>query len=107
LQQWWEGKRVLTVEDVLLRALILRLYLLIGELNRRGHGAQGAIVLPEQAEETWQVAKMPEPIEQARAHPEWCAWGKLRTPRDGWRQAQHLALAQQLQQEFAALLPFK
>lgn len=107
LQQWWEGKRVLTVEDVLLRALILRLYILIGELNRRGHGAQGAIVLPEQAEETWQVAKMPEPIEQARAHPEWCAWGKLRTPRDGWRQAQHMALAQQLQQEFAALLPFK
>src|SRR5699024_8764896 len=106
LQQWWEGKRVLTLEDALLSALILRLYLLIGELNRRGHGAQGPIVLPEKAELAWQAAKMPEPIEQARAHPEWCAWDKLRTPRDGWRQAQHSALAQQLQQEFAALLPF-
>lgn len=104
LQHWWGGKRVLTIEDALLSALILRLYLLIGELNRRGHGAGREIRLPESGALNWQKAKMPAAIEQARAHPEWCAWGKLKTPRNEVRQTQLNQLAVQLRQEFFELL---
>lgn len=107
LQHWLGGKRVLTIEDALLSALILRLYLLIGELNRRGHGAEREITLPESGALQWQQTKMPTTVEQARAHPEWCTWGKLRASRSGLRQTQHSLLAKQLQQEFVELLSLK
>lgn len=103
LQEWWSGKHVLTLDDELLRALILRQYWLIATLSRRGHGAQGPIALPEDAESEWQKAKLPSAIEHARANPDWCAWGKLRKPNQSLRSEKKLALAEKLQQQFQGI----
>ncbi len=106
VEAWWKGKKILTLDDAYLRAIILRLYRLIGVLNRRGHGAQAPIVLPEDAELSWQQKKLPQPIDKARAQPQWCAWEHRGVAKDSKRQAQLFMLAHQLQYEFKDLQPF-
>jgi len=99
-KEWKSGKRALVVDDALLRALILRQYHLIAMLSRRGHGAQGAITLPESAAKAWQQETMPKAVSEARNHPQWCAWGKLFNPYNETRQQRTMELAQVLQQQF-------
>lgn len=68
------GFQELTVDDAVLRLLAMRALALIAALERRGHAAQGPIeiesLLADRAE-ALRTEKLPEPLREARACPEW------------------------------------
>lgn len=69
------GARELTVDDAVLRALAARQQLLLAALEGRGHAALGPIELGQPDIRRWREDALPEPIAQARAHPDWSALG--------------------------------
>src|SRR5690606_34582569 len=68
------GYQEMTVDDPVLRLLAIRGLALIAALERRGHAAQQPIeidtLIKDQAD-TWRKEKLPEPLLEARASPEW------------------------------------
>ena len=79
----WRGESELTVDDTVIRVLALRQTALIEALAKRGHASQVPIALSksqvslEEAETkafgtlNWRSGAMPEPLQQARAFPQW------------------------------------
>ena len=88
----WRGESELTVDDSVIRVLALRQIALIEALERRGHASQTPIAIPRakmaldlseaEAAETdtntkmrvainWRTGPLPEPLQQARAFPQW------------------------------------
>ena len=65
------GERELTVDDAVLRLLALRQGQLLKALAARGHAAQHTIHLDSPQERSWREDQLPEPLNKARAHPEW------------------------------------
>lgn len=84
----WRGESELTVDDSVIRALALRQTALIEALAKRGHASQAPISIPnsktalelgitennEVGAKTainWRSGSLPEPLQQARAFPQW------------------------------------
>lgn len=65
------GQRELTVDDAILRLLALRQQALLSALEGRGHAATAPIALAEADHRRWRQGALPEPLQRARAHPEW------------------------------------
>jgi hypothetical protein len=65
------GYRDLTVGDAVLQVLALRQLALARALARRGHAAQTPLRLDADAEQAWRRGKLPEALNDARAHPAW------------------------------------
>lgn len=73
------GHQELTVDDAILRLLIVRQQALLAALERRGHAARTPISLPEDGAyavsdgqgSDYRKSALPDAIELARAHPEW------------------------------------
>jgi hypothetical protein len=66
-----KGGRELTVDDGVLRLLAARQQLLLQALEGRGHAAMTPIELGHPDVRRWREQPWPEPVAQARAHPEW------------------------------------
>lgn len=66
-----KGQRELTVDDAVLRLLAVRQQLLMQALDARGHAATDKLppIIPQ--ENQWRDGKLPEPLDKARAHPQW------------------------------------
>ncbi len=91
------GHRELTVDDAILRLLALRQTRLLTALDQRGHAARQRLQLDSPEQQQWREGPLPEPVERARAHPEWSRLnGSLASSSE--RQAQVQALSQQLLQ---------
>lgn len=80
----WRGESELTVDDSVIRVLALRQTALIHALAKRGHASQTPIAISrsqialDQAETAvvgaainWRSGTLPEPLQQARAFPQW------------------------------------
>ena len=93
-----KGKRELTVDDSVLRLLALRQTLLLQALDCRGHAATDSVEVEMPAEKTWREGKLPEPLQKARAHPQWSTLNSKATPSQPLRQQQIEALAQVIAQ---------
>ncbi len=93
-----KGKRELTVDDNVLRLLALRQTLLLQALDCRGHAATDSVEVEMPAEKTWREGKLPEPLQKARAHPQWSTLNSKATPSQPLRQQQIEALAQVIAQ---------
>ena len=65
------GQRELSVDDAILRLLALRQLRLIEALEARGHAAVAPIRLVDPHVRQWREGAIPEPLQRARAHPEW------------------------------------
>ena len=66
------GVRELSVDDAILRALAARQQALLRALTGRGHAALTPIELNTEAVRRWREDPLPEALERARSHPEWC-----------------------------------
>lgn len=66
-----QGYEELGVDDTVICLLGLRALQLIDALEHRGHAAQDIIRLNQSTVTQWQKGKLPDVINQARAHPEW------------------------------------
>lgn len=71
-----QGYEELGVDDAVIRLLGLRGLQLIDALEHRGHAAQDVVNLEQSTIKQWQEGKLPEALEQARAHPEWSRMGE-------------------------------
>jgi hypothetical protein len=81
-----KGQRELTVDDNVLRLLALRQQQLLAVLARRGHAAQQRIEVNTPVEQTqWRGGKLPEPLQRARAHPQWSSLNPRARLSDGER----------------------
>lgn len=67
------GARELTVDDAVLRVLAARQQLLLQALEGRGHAAQAPVEIGQPDIRRWREDPLPEPVRQARAHPDWSA----------------------------------
>lgn len=67
------GSRELTVDDAVLRLLAARQQHLLRALTGRGHAAMTAVELDTSEIRRWREGALPEPLDAARAHPEWSA----------------------------------
>ena len=65
------GQRELSVDDAILRLLALRQLRLIEALEARGHAAIVPIRLVDPHVRQWREGAIPEPLQRARAHPDW------------------------------------
>lgn len=68
------GFQELTVDDAVLRLLAMRGLALIAALERRGHAAQGPIEIEALIQDKADVLRkgdLPDPLQEARASPEW------------------------------------
>ncbi len=66
------GWQEISVDDAVLRLLALRQLQLVHALEQRGHAAQGPITLaPDTVVSDLQKAKLPQALDDARAHPHW------------------------------------
>ena len=65
------GERELSVDDAALRLLALRQMQLLRALEARGHAAIAPIRLVDPGERQWREGPLPDPLRDARAHPEW------------------------------------
>lgn len=75
------GQRELTVDDNILRLLVSRQLWLMRSLETRGHAAFNKIIMASPDQKTpWPDTALPEPIEKARAHPEWSTMGDQHQP---------------------------
>ena len=84
----FNGERELTVNDAVLRLLALRQQKLLSALDARGHAAMHAIELATPHEQQWRDGKLPEPLNKARAHPQWSTLNKTAQLEHAERQAQ-------------------
>lgn len=71
-----QGYEELGVDDAVIRLLGLRGLQLIDALEHRGHAAQEVVRLEQSTIKQWQEGSIPDPINQARAHPEWSRLNK-------------------------------
>lgn len=71
LRDKFKGHRELTVDDAVLRLLALRQKQLLRALEHRGHAAMDSIRLSAPDDKSWREGKLPEPLRNARAHPQW------------------------------------
>lgn len=70
------GHQELTVDDHVLRLLIVRQLTLIQALEQRGHAAQHPLTLDlSEVSAHYREGKLPEIVYSARAHPEWSTLG--------------------------------
>ncbi|HEX5515386.1 MAG TPA: GTPase/DUF3482 domain-containing protein [Gammaproteobacteria bacterium] len=92
----FRGQRELTVDDTVLRLLVLRQVLLVKALERRGHAAVDAIRLDAPLDQEWREGKLPEVLLRARARPEWSSMNLKARLEEAERQEQVETLAQQL-----------
>lgn len=76
------GHHELTVDDAILRLVALRQRQLLIALEGRGHAAMTPIELPQAVSPesdpdsaSWREGRLPDPLLQARAHPEWASEG--------------------------------
>jgi hypothetical protein len=88
-----KGQRELTVDDAVLRLLVLRQRQLLQALNARGHAAMERIQLDSQQDKTWREGKLPEALRKARAHPQWSSLNPQAKLRQAERQEQIAELA--------------
>ncbi len=65
------GEKILRIDDNILRALAARQCQLLKALEMRGHGAQHKIIAADAAETVFDGKRLPAPLRQARANPEW------------------------------------
>lgn len=93
-----QGYHELSVDDGVIRLLMLRGLQLIDALERRGHAAQHAIQLSDSYIKQLREGDLPEEIAQARRHPEWSSFADD-YERDSERDAAIKSLAQQLRNQ--------
>ena len=91
-----KGQRELTVDDSVLRLLALRQRQLLQALNTRGHAALDSIQVATPQDKTWREGRLPEPLNKARAHPQWSSLNPQPKLSQAERQEQIELLAQQL-----------
>lgn len=65
------GEKTLRIDDNILRALAARQIQLLQALEARGHGAQHKIIAVDAADTVFDGPRLPTPLRQARANPEW------------------------------------
>ncbi|RXT81453.1 GTPase SAR1 [Pseudomonas syringae] len=82
----FKGRRELTVDDAVLRLLALRQRHLLLALGVRGHAALHSIGLTTPPDNTWRKGKIPEPLNRARAHPQWSTLNPHAKPNQAERQ---------------------
>lgn len=73
---FFNGKDKLTVDAVVICGLALRLQALQQALEKRGHAAKEKLVVLSSTQNEWQQGKLPEPLKDCRAHPEWSMLNK-------------------------------
>ena len=93
-----QGYHELSVDDGVIRLLMLRGLQLIDALERRGHAAQHAIQLSDSYVKQLREGDLPEEISQARRHPEWSTFAED-YERDSERDTAIKSLAQQLRNQ--------
>ena len=91
-----KGQRELTVDDSVLRLLALRQRQLLHALNARGHAAVDSIQVATPQEKTWREGKLPEPLNKARAYPQWSSLNPHPKLSQAERQEQIEWLAEQI-----------
>ncbi|KPB26969.1 DUF3482 domain-containing protein [Pseudomonas syringae pv. syringae] len=82
----FKGRRELTVDDAVLRLLALRQRHLLLALGVRGHAALHSIELTTPQDKTWRKGKILEPLNRARAHPQWSTLNPHAKPNQAERQ---------------------
>lgn len=65
------GEKTLFIDDNILRALAARQCQLVKALEARGHAAQYKLLADDAAEAVFAGTRLPSPLRQARANPEW------------------------------------
>ncbi len=98
----FRGYTELRVADETLRLLAARQVELIAALLRRGHASQDRLHLQDEAEarrSRWTSAPLPEPIREARHHPDWSRFDEA-----GNADGERSAACDRLAQEIAATL---
>ena len=93
-----QGYHELSVDDGVIRLLMLRGLQLIDALEHRGHAAQHAIQLSDSYVKQLREGDLPEEISQARRHPEWSTFAED-YERDSERDTAIKSLAQQLRNQ--------
>ncbi len=93
-----QGYHELSVDDGVIRLLMLRGLQLIDALEHRGHAAQHAIQLSDSYVKQLREGDLPEEISQARRHPEWSTFAED-YERDSERDTAIKLLAQQLRNQ--------
>ena len=91
-----KGQRELTVDDSVLRLLALRQRQLLHALNARGHAAVDSIQVATPQDKTWREGKLPEPLNKARAYPQWSSLNPHPKLSQAERQEQIEWLAEQI-----------
>jgi hypothetical protein len=91
------GERELTVDDAILRVLAARQQALLHALGGRGHAAVGPIDLAATPIQQWTEGALPDPVDKARAHPEWSRLGPAKLDDSSDRQTAVRLLAQRFQ----------
>ncbi|MQU65507.1 DUF3482 domain-containing protein, partial [Pseudomonas sp. FSL R10-1350] len=91
-----KGQRELTVDDSVLRLLALRQRQLLHALNARGHAAVDSIQVATPQDKTWREGKLPEPLNKARAYPQWSSLNPHPKLSQAERQEQIELLAEQI-----------
>jgi hypothetical protein len=94
LMDKFKGQRELTVDDAVLRLLVLRQRQLLQALEVRGHAAMDSIKLTAPLDKTWREGKLPEALHKARAHPQWSSLNPGAKLNQTERQEQVEALAE-------------
>jgi len=92
----FKGQRELTVDDNVLRLLALRQRQLLKALDARGHAAMGHIDIVAPDDKTWREGKLPEPLNKARAYPQWSSLNDRARLNHGEREEQVERLAGEL-----------
>lgn len=67
------GWRELSVDDAVLRLLVLRQQALIDALERRGHAARAPLHTSQANSKAWRSGPLPDTLQEARSRPEWSA----------------------------------
>lgn len=89
----FQGHRELSVEDNILRLLALRQQWLLQALEQRGHAALNKLEVVIPNDHQWREGELPEPVQDARAFPEWSCLNSSYTSHD----AERLTSIKQLQ----------
>lgn len=75
-----KGHQELSVDDAVLRLLIVRQLALLDALERRGHAAQEPISLQTDTATDYRKDRLPETLHTARAHPQWSSLSDSHEP---------------------------
>lgn len=75
-----KGHQEISVDDAVMRLLIVRQLSLLEALERRGHAARDPITLQADAPVDYRKDRLPESIRAARAHPHWSGLADAYSP---------------------------